>query len=70
MDGKIRRQSLETNDYNLAKERLPAEDILGATAAKTAATLRSALLEEANRNDRVLDPVPILRTLSDESFAG
>jgi len=56
VDGKIRRQSLETDDYNLAKERLPAtlESLRGATAAKTAGTLRSAILEEANRNDATL----------------
>ena len=56
VDGKIRRQSLETDDYNLAKERLPStlESLRGATAAKTAGTLRAAIVDEANRNDATL----------------
>ncbi|MBX3740150.1 MAG: site-specific integrase [Akkermansiaceae bacterium] len=56
VDGKIRRQSLQTDDYNLAKERLAAvlEDLRGATAAKTAGTLRAAIVDEAHRDDATL----------------
>lgn len=50
--GKVRRRSLETSDFNLAKERLPAvlEDLRG-TETTTTGTVRVALLREADRND-------------------
>lgn len=51
--GKVRRRSLETSDYNLAKERLPAalESLRGATEARSAGTVGAALLAEARRED-------------------
>ena len=54
--GKIRRQSLDTDDYGLAKNRLGAAlaALRGATEAKTSGTIRAAILAEANREDAAL----------------
>lgn len=54
--GKIRRQSLDTDDYGLAKNRLgPVLAALrGTTEAKSAGSMRAAILAEAGREDAVL----------------
>jgi integrase len=54
--GKIRRQSLDTDDYNLAKHRLGVAlaALRGATEVRTAGTLRAAILAEAHREDATL----------------
>ena len=51
--GKVKRRSLETDDFGLAKHRLKTalEDLRGATDAKTAGSLRSAITTEAARED-------------------
>jgi integrase len=54
--GKVIRRSLDTDDYNLAKDRLVAAlaAMRGATEAKTAGTMRTAIVAEANREDAAL----------------
>jgi integrase len=54
--GKIRRRSLDTADYNLAKDRLAGAlaAMRGATEAGTAGTMRTAIVAEANREDAAL----------------
>ena len=51
--GKVRRKSLDTEDFNVAKSRLEAalNDLRGATASGTAGTLSEALRAEAARPD-------------------
>lgn len=51
--GKIRRKSLDTNDYGLAKNRLGAAltALRGTTEASKAGTIRVAILAEASRED-------------------
>ena len=59
--GKIRRQSLDTDDYNLAKHRLGAAlaALRGATEeGKTAGSIRSAIPAGANRGDAALKKTP------------
>jgi len=53
VQGKVRRRSLETDDFNLAKARLPAvlTELRGATDSAKAGTLAQALTDEANRDD-------------------
>lgn len=53
VQGKVRRRTLETDDYNLAKARLPAvlAELRGATESAKAGTLAQALTEEADRSD-------------------
>lgn len=53
VQGKVRRRTLETDDFNLAKARLAAvlTELRGATESAKAGTLAQALIEEANRND-------------------
>jgi integrase len=55
--GKIVRRCLDTNDFNLAKLRLPAvlAEMRGATNASKASTLGKAIDEEAEREDPHLD---------------
>lgn len=53
VDGKVRRRSLETEDFNLAKGRLQnaLADLRGTTNAKRAGTIAEALTAEAARQD-------------------
>ncbi len=51
--GKLIRRSLDTDDYNVAKNRLPSvlEEIRGAKNASSAGTLGAAIQAEADRED-------------------
>lgn len=51
--GKVIRRSLDTDDYNVAKNRLPAvlAEIRGAANASSAGTLGQAIKDEAHRED-------------------
>ena len=53
VSGKVIRRSLETDDYQMAKNRLPAvlEEIRGAKNASKAGTLGTAIHDEAQRDD-------------------
>ncbi len=53
VDGKVRRRSLETSDFNLAKGRLAnaLADLRGTVNAKHAGTIAEAITAEAARND-------------------
>lgn len=53
VDGKVRRRSLETEDFNLAKGRLAnaLADLRGTTNARKAGTLAEAITHEAERED-------------------
>lgn len=53
VQGKVRRRCLETDDFNLAKDRLAnaLAELRGATEAKTAGSLGEALTKEADRAD-------------------
>lgn len=55
--GKVIRRSLETDDYNLAKNRLPAAlvEMKGAKNATKAALLGIAIQEEADRKDPTIE---------------
>lgn len=55
--GKVIRRSLDTDDFNVAKNRLPAAlvEIKGARNASNAATLGIAIQEEATREDSSIE---------------